>query len=72
MPLFKYHSLESMNANQRWGPRLDPENWRRAFSLTALAYGLRPWRFPPGVHKYRTIGEHNHKRDLWDRLAPPE
>lgn len=32
-----------------------------------LAYGLRPWRFTPGVEKFRTMEEANLHRASWER-----
>jgi hypothetical protein len=56
MPVRKYHSIEEMEPPAPRRP-LDPENLRLALALAATAYGLRPWRFKPGVHKFRSAEE---------------
>jgi hypothetical protein len=63
MPVFKHRSVEGMKPRER--RPLDPENLRVAFSLAATAYWLHPWRFPPGVHKNRSIEEANRRRHEW-------
>jgi hypothetical protein len=50
-------------------PPLDPENLRLACELSRLAFALRPWRYPPGVHKYRSIEEANRARETWERAG---
>jgi hypothetical protein len=54
MPVRKFHSVEEMDPPAPRRP-LDPENLRLALALAATAYGLRPWRFKPGVHKFRSV-----------------
>lgn len=53
MPVKKYRSVEDMPgvAPRRPG---DPGNLEIAFELSELAYALHPWRFEPGVRKYRS------------------
>jgi hypothetical protein len=63
MPVFRHRSVEEMRALRR--KPLDPENLSVAFSLAATAYWLRSWRFPPGVHKNRSIEEANRRRGEW-------
>ena len=55
MPVRKFRSIEEMDPPAPRRP-LDPENLRLALALAATAYGLRPWRFKPGVHKFRSVG----------------
>jgi hypothetical protein len=31
-----------------------------------VAYRMFPWRFPPGVHKFRSIEEANARRHEWE------
>jgi hypothetical protein len=69
MPVRKYRTIEEMNADEIWAPRLDPDNWRKVLSLTAFAYRALPWRFPPGVHKYRSIEDANRAREQWEEEA---
>jgi hypothetical protein len=54
VPLRKYRSVEEMPA-PAWREPLDPWNLRLAGDLSALAARLRPRRFPPGLHKYRSV-----------------
>jgi hypothetical protein len=51
----------------RLEPR-DPNTLRIACELSELAYGLRPWRFPLGVRKFRSIEEASEWRAEWERL----
>ena len=41
---------------------------RIACELSELAYGLRPWRFTPGVRKFRSIAAASEQRAEWERL----
>ncbi len=68
MPVRKFRSIEEMDAATSRSA-LDPGNLRLAMSLTATAYRLRPWRFPPGVHKHHSIEEANRLREQWSREA---
>jgi hypothetical protein len=68
MPVRKFRSIGEMDSVTS-RPPLDPENLRIAMSLTETAYRIRPWHFPPGVHKHRSIEEANRARDEWSREA---
>ena len=65
MPLRKYRSVEEMPA-PAWREPLDPQNLRVAGDLSALATRLRPRRFPPGLHKYRSAADAARRRDQWE------
>ena len=65
MPVRKFRSVEEMPGPPALPP-LDPTNLRSALSLMEVAYRLCPWRFPPGVHKFRSIEEANARRDEWE------
>ncbi len=56
MPVRKFRSVEEMPSPPPGRP-LDPENLRQTFRLIGLLYRLRPWRFKPGVYKYRSLEE---------------
>jgi hypothetical protein len=73
MPLRKYRSVADM-PSPSWSERLDPENLRRAFDVSALAARLHPRRFPPGLYKYRSIEDASEARRGWELhdLAPSE
>lgn len=68
MPLRKFHSAEEIPAPPPLRP-LDPDNLRVALELCRLAYRLRPWRFPPGVHKHHSLTEANLCRMEWDQAG---
>lgn len=66
MPVRKYRSVADMPA-VRPLPPLDPDNLRIACELTELAFALRPWRFTPGVRRFRSMEEANLHRASWER-----
>lgn len=66
MPVRRYRHVADMPA-VRPLPPLDPDNLRIACELTDLAYGLHPWRFTPGVRKFRSMDEANVHRASWER-----
>jgi hypothetical protein len=66
MPVRKYRSVTDM-PGPRPLPPLDPENLRIACELTELAFALHPWRFEPGVRKFRTLDQANRYRREWER-----
>ena len=68
MPVRKFRSIEEMDLPTPMRP-LDPENLRVALALAATAYGLRPWRFKPGVHKFHSVEEASDARQDSDRTA---
>jgi hypothetical protein len=68
MPLRKYRSIEEMPKPPRGRP-FDPGNLAHALSLSELCYRLRPWRFPRGVHKHRSIEQANLQRKEWEVAA---
>ena len=66
MPLRKFHTAEEIPAPPPLRP-LDPDNLRVVLELCRFLYRLRPWRFPPGVHKNRSLEAANLQRAAWDR-----
>jgi hypothetical protein len=58
MPVHKYRSVEEMDAHT-WRTPGDPALYRAIAFTWELARRTNPRRFPPGVHKYRNIGEMN-------------
>jgi hypothetical protein len=56
MGVRKFHSVEEMPGPAPL-PRLDPENLRIAFGLSALANRLTPSRRRPGVRKFHSWDE---------------
>lgn len=65
MPVRKYRSIEDMPGPAPLPP-LRAENLEAACNLSEMAYRMRPWRFMPGVHKYRSIEEANRSRARWE------
>jgi hypothetical protein len=66
MPVRKYRSVADMPA-VRPLPPLDSGNIRISCELTELTFALYPWRFEPGVHKYRSAEDaylHRLEREL--------
>jgi len=66
MPVRKYRHVADMLA-ARALPPLAPGSLRIACDLSELAYGLHPWRFSPGVRKFRSMAEANLHRSSWER-----
>ena len=66
MPVRKYRSVADMPAVQPVPP-LDARNIRIACELTELTFALHPWRFEPGVRKYRSVEEAQRHRREWER-----
>ncbi len=66
MPVRKYRHVADMPA-ARALPPLAPGSLRIACDLSELAYGLHPWRFSPGVRKFRSMAEANLHRSSWER-----
>ena len=66
MPVRKFRHVADMPAPRPSSP-LDPGNLEVACDLTELAYALHPWRFTPGVRRYRSMEEANLHRAAWER-----
>jgi len=58
MPVYKYRSIEEMDAHT-WRAPGDPALYRAIAFTWELARRTNPRRFSPGVHKYRSIAEMN-------------
>jgi hypothetical protein len=62
MPVYKFRSIEEMDAGSWRHPR-DPELYRAIAFVWDLARRTNPRRFSPGVCKYRSIEEMNRADD---------
>ena len=62
MPVYKYRSIEEMDANT-WRRPGDPELYRAIAFVWDLARRTNPRRFTPGVYRYRSIDEMNRADD---------
>ena len=71
MPLRKFRSAYEM-PSAAWREPLDPRNLRLACDLSALATRLRPRRFSPGLHKYRSVEEAARSREQWESRGGAE
>ena len=65
MPVRKFRSVEEMN-QPIWRRPGDPELYRAIASVWEFGRRTNPRRFPPGVHKYRSIEEMSRARDQWE------
>jgi hypothetical protein len=71
MPVRRLRSL--IEAEQdAWLDRDDPHLWAAIETVWELAGRLYSRRFPPGVHKHRTIDELNRQTEEWDNLKGPD
>lgn len=68
MSVRKYRSVEDMPQAGLRTP-LDPANLRLACELSSTAMRLAPKRFPPGVHRYRSVTAAGAQREAWERSA---
>ena len=68
MPVRKYRSVEDMPSAAFRTP-LDPVNLRLACEVSTTALRFAPRRFPPGVHRYRSIAEAAERREAWERSS---
>jgi hypothetical protein len=66
MPVRKFRSVAEMPPAALREPR-DPANIVLACQLSDLAARLRPRRFPPGVHRYRSVEAASLARERWER-----
>jgi hypothetical protein len=66
MPVRKYRSVEEM-PSAAFRERLDPENLRIAFELSATALRLAPRTCVPGVYRFRSVDEAWQRRRAWER-----
>jgi hypothetical protein len=65
MPVRKFRSIEEMDGPTWYAPG-DPALFRALRQVWGLVHRtLRP-RFPPGVHKHRSIEAMNAVQDAWD------
>ena len=56
MPVYKYRSIEEMDAHT-WRVPGDPALYRAIAFVWELARRTSPRRFIPGVYKYRSVDE---------------
>ena len=64
MPVFKFRSVEDM-PDAGWHERGSPDLVRAVARVWRMGRHMRPRRFPPGVHKFRSIEEMSAQRERW-------
>ena len=64
MPVFRFRSIEEMNGFSPPAPSGSLED--RIVAAVNLGRALSGHRFPPGVHKSRSIEEHAALRGRWE------
>jgi len=65
MPVRKLHSLEQAE-DLCWLDADDPRLVHRIAAVWKLSRRLAPRRFPPGVHRHRSLEEANRIAEEWD------
>ncbi len=66
MTVRKYRSVDDMPV-AAWREPRDPRNLEIACELSLVALRLAPRRFPPGVHRSRSVDDAREQRDAWER-----
>ena len=66
MPVRKFRSIADM-PEASWRTPLDPANLKLACDLSRTAAKLAPRRFPPGLHRYRSVEAAAIQREEWER-----
>ena len=64
MPIRKFRSVEEMDAP--WREPGTPALWRAIAAVWAFGARTVGHRFPPGVHKHRSIEDAERLREKWD------
>lgn len=64
MPVKKYHSVEEVP--EPWYTPGDPALFQAIHRVWSLGSATLQPRFPPGVHRHRSIEEMNQLDDAWD------
>ncbi|MEO8680200.1 MAG: hypothetical protein ABI665_14210 [Vicinamibacterales bacterium] len=66
MPVFKFRSVEAMN-QPHWRTPGDPALFAAIAELWSSGARMQNRRFPPGVHRYRSIEELDAQVEAWHR-----
>lgn len=70
MPVRKLRSLEEAE-DAVWRDPGDPRLWEVIRGVWGLSSRVFPRRFPPGVHRHRSIEDANRQREAWEIAAKP-
>lgn len=65
MPVRKFRSLQDTE-DALWREPGDPTLWRAMASVWEFSARTCPRRFPPGVHKHRSIEDAQALREQWE------
>ncbi|MEM7244286.1 MAG: hypothetical protein AAF533_03020 [Acidobacteriota bacterium] len=68
MPVEKFRSIEEMKEHRPHYEPGSPRLMRVIRHVMELARRTAPRRYPPGVYKFRTIGDARVHQDEWDRM----
>ena len=68
MPIKKLSSLADAE-DACWCEPNSAELWRRIAAVWSFSRRVAPQRFPPGVHKSRSIEEANRRVQDWERMV---
>lgn len=71
MPVRKFRSMEEMK-QRVWREPGDPVLYRSMRFILDVGRRTRQRRFPPGVHKHRSIEALNAQTELWNAAPPTE
>jgi hypothetical protein len=71
MPVRRYRSVEDM-PSPRWRDPGDPDLYRALARVWTFGLRTRRFRFPPGVHRYRSIEELDAQVQSWQHTAVDE
>ena len=64
MPIRKFRDVSEME--DHWYERGDPALPRAIRRLWAFAERICPLRFPPGVHRHRSLEDADAQREQWE------
>ena len=64
MPVRKFRSVEEME-RPNWREPGDPSLYRTMARLWAFGQRTAGYRFPPGVHRHRSVEELNAQTAMW-------
>lgn len=70
MPVFKFRGIEDMK-RRAWREPGDPSLYRAIRHVLDVGRRTRARRFPPGVHKHRSIEALNAQTDRWHAQTMP-
>ena len=71
MPVFKFRGIEEMK-RRSWRQPGDPSLYRSMRFILDVGRRTRPRRFPPGVHKHRSVEALNAQTERWNAAPATE